>query len=106
MNREQRRKAEKNLRKKFHISQVSAEQIIKLQAVRQEFDIIPEGTAVKLNLDKTEKGNPKRNQWMEENKEKVFHVKYDPKYGEKPIMILLEEEPLWIWCINELTVVE
>lgn len=105
MNREQRRKAEKNVKSKLKVSATTAKEIVKLQGVRQELDPIPEGTKVKININNTEKGNPVRNKWIDENQDRVFTVKYNPKWGENPIMVEFEEDNLWLWCINELDIV-
>jgi hypothetical protein len=105
MNREERRKTEKKIKSKFRISSMAAKEIVKLQNIRQMYDPIPEGTKVMINVDQTEKGNPARNKWVDKNKDKVFTVKYNKDYGEKPIMVELEEYPVWLWCINELIVI-
>lgn len=106
MNRSERRKTERNVKHKFKCSTTTAKEIVKLQNVRKEFDPIPEGTKVKINLNNIETGNPARNKWIEENDNKIFTVKYNPKWGENPIMVEFEEDDTWLWCINELTVVE
>ena len=105
MNRKQKRSSVKSLRK-LGLNNVSAKQIVKNINIRQTFDTITEGAKVKINIENTEKGNPERNKWVEENKDKVFTVKYNPKYGDSPIMVEFEEYPLWLWCVNELIVVE
>jgi hypothetical protein len=69
---------------------------------KKQLNSIPEGTKVKLNIDKTEKGNPARNKWVDENIDNIFTVKYDPKYGDDPVMVEFEEYPLWLWCVDEL----
>lgn len=105
MNRAERRRMKRNL-DRIGLSDVSSKQIIKNATVRDKFDIIPEGSKVMLNINNTEKGNPVRNKFVEENINKVFTVKYESRFGEKPIMVVFNENPYWIWCINELIVVE
>lgn len=104
MNRKERRNTEGKLHK-LGFSKSEAKTLIKLGSGKRHINSIPEGTKVKLNIEKTEKGNPARNKWVDENIDNIFTVKYDSKYGDNPIMVEFEEYPLWLWCVDELIAV-
>lgn len=74
---------------------------------------IPNGTQVKLNLSAIQKDpsyqrkSDKWKEWIEEHKEEIFTVEYDPKFGEQPKVVTLKEDtsdPKWLWFIGDLDV--
>lgn len=74
---------------------------------------IPNGTQVKLNLSTIQKDpnyqrkSDKWKEWIEEHKEEIFTVEYDPKFGEQPKVVTLKEDtsdPKWLWFIGDLDV--
>lgn len=103
MNREERRRKQKQLQRKGY-SKEKAKNIVEMASRIFTGDVIPEGTKVKLNLDKVEKGNLLRNTWIDSHKDDIFTVKYNPKYGENPKIVEFLEESNWLWHVGELTV--
>jgi len=109
MNREQRRKTAKELKSKGY----SKEKVDAFLNINKSTETIPEGTKVKLNIDKI-KSHPDYNKltskyksWVNENKDKVFTVKYEKYYGDNPnIVALLEDEIGWNFYVGDLIVVK
>lgn len=77
---------------------------------------LPEGTKVKLNYESltSEPTYPKKvnryREFVENNKDKIFTVKYDEKYKDRPVLVSFAEdtnEVKWLWhCESDLIVVE
>lgn len=74
---------------------------------------IPNGTQVKLNLSAIQKDpnyqrkSDKWKAWIEQHKEEIFTVEYDPKFGDQPKVVTLKEDtsdPKWLWFIGDLDV--
>lgn len=74
---------------------------------------IPNGTQVKLNLSTIQKDpnyqrkSDKWKAWIEQHKEEIFTVEYDPKFGDQPKVVTLKEDtsdPKWLWFIGDLDV--
>lgn len=79
------------------------------------YPMLKEGQKVKLNIGKIMKES-----WWERsyqnyklfvisNKNTIFTVEYEPKYGENPIIVSLKEDPSeikWSWFIGDLDVVD
>ncbi len=109
MNREQRRKTAKELKSKGY----SKEKIDAFLNINKTTESIPEGTKVKLNIDKI-KSHPdyykltgKYKNWVNDNKDIVFTVKYEESYGDNPnIVALLEDKTGWNFYVGDLIVVK
>lgn len=69
--------------------------------------ILPEGTKVQINIKKVRKGNKLRAEFIDNNKDKIFTIKHDPKFNMKQIYSLEEDEnrPRWLFHESELIVV-
>ena len=74
---------------------------------------IPNGAQVKLNLSAIQKDpnyqrkSDKWKEWIEQHKEEIFTVEYDPKFEEQPKVVTLKEDtsnPKWLWFIGDLDV--
>lgn len=107
MNREERRKAQKNTHIK---NKKQMGQIIKAftaDKVWPEDQILPEGTKVQINMKKVRKGNELRAEFVNNNKNTIFTIKHDPKFNMKPIYCLEEDEhrPRWLFHESELVIV-
>lgn len=112
MNREQRRKYEKQLRENGYTADV-AKRMANLKKQMASEDAIKEGDKVTLNYKKitsyadyaTKTEGYKT--FVENNKDTVFTVKYDDFYnknGNNIIVTLAEDttKPSWMWVIDDL----
>jgi len=109
MNREKRRKLTKELKAKgFSKDKIATY----LNFVTKDSKVvIPEGSKVKLDVDKI-KAHPdyikltdKYKNWVADNRNKVFTVKYEEKYGESPNLVALEEDDIgWLFPISDLVI--
>lgn len=79
----------------------------------QQKNSISNGTQVKLNLSAIQKDpnyqrkSDKWKAWIEQHKEEIFTVEYDPKFGDQPKVVTLKEDtsdPKWLWFIGDLDV--
>ena len=113
MNREQRRKLKKSLPRGISKEDFSA--IVEMREAVESGETIKEGTKVRLDYDKIvsdvnhSRKTEKYKALIEDLKDKVCTVKYDEKYGNKPILVCLEEdpnEPKYLWYIKDLVVVK
>lgn len=65
-------------------------------------DLVPDGTVVKLNYEYI-KSRPQKDltqkfiQWVEENKDTVFHVKRDKETNPNTALVGLEENGFWLF---------
>lgn len=116
MNREQKRKFKKQLKKAKNSSMNLRLPINKVStSVNREGLSIPEGTRVKFNIQKM-KLHPEwktlaqeYREFVEQNVNKVFTVEYDEQYPYEPLWICLAEDPnpiKWLFYIGDLQVVE
>lgn len=116
MNREQKRKFKKQLKKASKFSRIQGEAIdFQKNPVNREGLSIPEGSKVKFNIEKM-KAHPDwetleedyRN-FIEQNIDKIFTVEYDEQYQYEPLWVCLAEDPApikWLFYIGDLQVVE
>lgn len=114
MNREQRRKAEKNLMKSQNIDRQKAKQLVYLAEVRDAENApdIPTGTAVKLNASKIlatmKSGNSNYVKFVRENRKKLFHISRDDPRATAAIVVLQEDDgpKKWLFHTSDLIVVK
>lgn len=104
MNREERRRKQKQLQSKG-ITKEKAKNIVEMANRISKGEVIPEGTKVKINMNEVEKGNQVRNEWMEKHKNDIFTVKHNPRYGENPKLVEFDEDTTWLWYVGELIIV-
>jgi hypothetical protein len=111
MNREKRRKFTKELKAKGF----SKDKIVTYLnfATKDSKVIIPEGTKVKLDIEKIkahpdyEKRTPKNKKWIDDNIDNIFTVKYEEYYGDNPVVVaFLEDEIGWNFHVMDLIVVK
>jgi hypothetical protein len=111
MNREQRRAAQKK-------TGLSADQVKMAEKIMQGTPLkshtLPEGTRVKLNTEKIFKledfadRQPRWRKFVQENRNTVFTVEYDPRFGDTPSLVQLAEDPniiKFLWEVGDLEVV-
>ena len=105
MNREQKRK----LAKKLKISYQHLLDLTEIKIADMTIEDIPEGSKVKLNVDrileKESKLNPKYVEWVKANKGKVFTCEKDPTLPEDSKRVMLKEdetEPKWLFHVTDL----
>ncbi len=113
MNREQRRVVQKKTGASANM--IKAAEKLTSQGTPLETPTIPEGTKVKINVDKifSETGfadrMPRFRQFVQESRDKIFTVEYDPEHRDRPTLVCLKEDPSevkWLWYIGDLEVVE
>ena len=119
MNREQRRKFNLSVKDSKVLTELA--NMTKIKKMIDDWKPIPEGTRVKLNIkriksdpdwnENTEDFNKKRYvKFVNANKDKVFTVEHDPKYGDKPTLLCLKEDDSypfkWLFWEGDLTVLE
>jgi hypothetical protein len=94
---------------------IKAAEKLMSQGTPLETPTIPEGTKVKINVDKIfkEKGfadrMPRFRKFVQEARDKIFTVEYDPEHRDRPTLVCLKEDPSevkWLWYIGDLEVVE
>lgn len=111
MNREKRRKLTKELKSKgFSMDKIKTYLNF---ANKDSKVIIQNGAKVKLDIDKI-KAHPdyvkltdKYKNWVANNSNKAFTVKYEEKYGDSPNLVSLEEDEIgWLFHISDLIVVK
>lgn len=108
MNRQQKR----DLAKKLNISFSKLQELTKFSIVDIKVDDIPEGTLVKLKVDRIleheENLSEKFIQWVKQNKDKVFTCEKDPTLNENDSRVVLKEdenEPKWLFHTSDLELV-
>lgn len=111
MNREQRRKYERQLRTKG----VSKEDMnLFFKMLSSSPDDFKDGDKARINVERIqshpdyEKMNPKYKKFLEDNKESVFTVILSKKGFNKSFVEFEEDttEPKWLWCSDDLIKVE
>jgi hypothetical protein len=105
MNREERRNKVKQLQSQG-MTKENAKNIVERANKISKDSTIPEGTKVKLDINKVEMGNPVRNKWINKHKNETFTVKYNPRYGEDPKLVEFEEDDTWLWYVGELITIQ
>ena len=114
MNREQRRTYEKKLRAKG-VSKSDAENIVALKQKLDSVEPLPEGQRVRLNIKSImehpdyERLTDRYKQFVQDNKDNVFTVEYDPQHLKNPTLVCLKEDPTpvkWIWWVGDLEIVK
>jgi ribosomal protein L2 len=116
MNREQRRAMQKKTGLSFdEIKAVENLAEIKAgQGTPLDFPTIPEGTKVRINTDRIFKQKdfarlqPSYRKIVQESRDKVYTVEYDPERRDRPSLVCLKEDPSeikWLWHVSDLEVV-
>lgn len=99
------------MKSSYELTRKMASKIVK-EYIKQK-NSIPNGTQVKLNLSAIQKDpnyqrkSDKWKAWIEQHKEEIFTVEYDPKFGDQPKVVTLKEDtsdPKWLWFIGDLDV--
>lgn len=112
MNREQRRAVQKKTGVSANL--IKAAEHLMSQGTPLEIPTIPEGTKVKIKVDKIfqETGfadrMPRFRKFVQEARDKIFTVEYDPEHRDRPSLVCLKEDPSevkWLWYIGDLEVV-
>lgn len=99
MNREQKRKLfrEKKQRKK------SVEGLLKNMGVYTYS--YKEGTKVKIDPSKVNRGNPLRNKWIDDHIDQIFTIEYDARFDKDTLIYRFKEDmsnPKWLFSHAEL----
>lgn len=119
MNREQRRHMAKTMQ---NITDASPEAAILMMRAMMDEQIqsnkkpkfVP-GDRVKLNYSKIISDKdyvrlvPSRKKFIEENKDAIFTVEYDPRHTNNPQVVCLSEDandPKWLWFVKQLSKVK
>ena len=98
------------MKSSYELTRKMTSKIVK-EYIKQK-NSIPNGTQVKLNLSAIQKDpnyqrkSDKWKEWIEQHKEEIFTVEYDPKFGEQPKVVTLKEDtsdPKWLWFIGDLS---
>ncbi len=99
------------MKSSYELTRKMTSKIVK-EYIKQK-NSIPNGTQVKLNLSAIQKDpnyqrkSDKWKAWIEQHKEEIFTVEYDPKFGDQPKVVTLKEDtsdPKWLWFIGDLDV--
>lgn len=119
MNREQRRRVAKAMHNATKASPEAA--ILMMKAMMDEqiqSNMKPKflpGDKVKLNYSKIISDKdygrlvPSRKKFVEENKDTIFIVEYDPRHTNNPQVVCLVEDtndPKWLWFVGQLSKVK
>ena len=116
MNRAEKRNLAKKIKKvnkslNLGLNKTQLEQYIKFKENQMNSVELYEGDKVKIDyLGITsridyDKRRPEYRNFIEENKDKIFTVKYDEKYRNNPWLVSLEEdttEPRWLFTTSDL----
>lgn len=116
MNRTEKRNLARKIKKanktlKLGLNKTQLEQYIKYKEEQMSSIVLYEGDKVTLDyLGITsrvdyDKRRPEYRNFIEENKDKIFTVKYDEKYRNNPWLVSLEEdttEPRWLFTTSDL----
>ena len=111
MNREQRRKYERQLRRKG-VSNEDVELFFKMLASSDE--TVNDGDKVRINVERIrkhpdyEKMNPKYKQFLADNEDKIFTATKTKKGFNRSFVEFEEDstDPRWLWCMDDLIKVE
>ena len=120
MNRAEKRNLAKRIKKmnknlNLGLNKAQLEQYIKFKEMQTESIVLFEGDKVKIDyLGITsrvdyERRRPEYRDFIENNKDSVFTVKYDEKYRHNPWLVSLEEdttEPRWLFTTSDLILLE
>ena len=120
MNRAEKRNLAKRIKKmnknlNLGLNKAQLEQYIKFKEMQTESIVLFEGDKVKIDyLGITsrvdyERRRPEYRDFIENNKDSVFTVKYDEKYRHNPWLVSLEEdttEPRWLFTTSDLILIE
>ena len=120
MNRAEKRNLAKRIKKmnknlNLGLNKTQLEQYIKFKEMQAESIVLFEGDKVKIDyLGITsradyERRRPEYRDFIENNKDTVFTVKYDEKYRHNPWLVSLEEdttEPRWLFTTSDLILIE
>lgn len=99
------------MKSSYELTRKMTSKIVK-EYIKQKNGIL-NGTQVKLNLSAIQKDpnyqrkSDKWKAWIEQHKEEIFTVEYDPKFGDQPKVVTLKEDtsdPKWLWFIGDLDV--
>lgn len=106
-NREQKRA----LAKRFNMTVAQIEQLFEKATVDYHFDTYPEGSKVKLKYDEIMENSHSElyTKFVEDHKDDILTVEYDPQYGPTPSIVCLAEdtgEVKWTFHINELELID
>ncbi len=77
-----------------------------------DISLIKEGEKVKLDVKKItgradwQKASERYRSFVMENKNTVFTVQYEEKYGIKPSLVTFAEDNTWLWWTGDLIVVK
>lgn len=64
-----------------------------------------EGTKVRINPSKVNRGNPLKNKWIDDHIDKLFTITYDPRFDRETLIYSFKEdmsEPKWLFSHTEL----
>lgn len=116
MNREQRRALQK--KNGFSSDEIKAvENLAEIksgQGTPLAIPTIPEGAKVKINVDRIYRQKdfamlqPRYRKFVQEARDKVYTVEYDPERRDRPSLVCLKEDPSevkWLWHVSDLEVV-
>lgn len=108
-NREQKRR----LAKKFNMTVAQIDQILNRATVDYHFDTYPEGSKVKLKYDEIMSNTSSKSElylkFIEDHKDDILTVEYDPQYGPTPSIVCLAEdtgEVKWTFHVSELELID
>ena len=106
------REQKRQLARKFKMTVAQIEQLFQT-TIDYHFDTYTEGSKVKLKYDeimaKASEHSELYTQFIEEHKDDIMTVEYDPQYGPSPSIVCLAEdkgETKWTFHISELELVE
>ena len=116
MNRAERRNLAKKIKKinknlKLGLNKTQLKDYIKFKEEQLSSVVFFEGDKVKINYESItsridyEKRRPEYRNFIEENKNNIFTIKYDEKYRNNPWLVSLEEdttEPRWLFTTSDL----
>ena len=120
MNRTERRSLAKKIKKinknlKLGLNKNQLEDYIKFKEKQMSSIVLFEGDKVKIDYEGIvsrvdyEKRRPEYRDFIEQNKDTIFTVKYDEKYRNNPWLVSLEEdttEPRWLFTTSDLILYE
>lgn len=116
MNREERRNLAKKIKKanktlKLGLNKTQLKDYIKFKEEQLSSVVLFEGDRVKIDYKGItsrvdyDKRRPEYRDFIEQNKNNIFTVKYDEKYRNNPWLVSLEEdttEPRWLFTTSDL----
>ena len=116
MNRTERRNLAKKIKKvnktlHLGLNKTQLKEYIKFKEEQMSSIVLFEGDKVKIDYESIisrvdyDKRRPEYRNFIEENKNAIFTVKYDEKYRNNPWLVSLEEdttEPRWLFTTSDL----